>query len=48
VLLALPVAVAGFLLGSLLHAKVSSWGVKKVVWAILLVGGASAIFKGLS
>jgi len=46
-LLALPVALAGFVLGSRLHARVSSQGVKKVVWAILLVGGAGAIIKGL-
>jgi uncharacterized membrane protein YfcA len=47
-LLALPLALAGCLLGSRLHDKVSSHGVKKVVWTILLIGGASAIFKGLS
>jgi len=46
--LALPVALAGFVLGNFLHDKVSSQGVKKVVWVILLAGGASAIFKGLS
>ncbi len=42
-----PSALVGFFLGSHMHEKVSSRTAKKLVWAILLLGGISAIAKGL-
>jgi uncharacterized membrane protein YfcA len=42
-----PSALIGFFLGSRMHEKISSVTAKKLVWAILLLGGISAIVKGL-
>ncbi|UHL62932.1 sulfite exporter TauE/SafE family protein [Paralcaligenes sp. KSB-10] len=42
-----PSALVGFFFGSRMHEKISSATAKKLVWAILLLGGVSAIVKGL-
>ncbi len=42
-----PCALLGFLLGSALNRKVATQAVKRVVWVILLVGGLSALAKGV-
>jgi uncharacterized protein len=42
-----PCALAGFFVGNRLHEKFTSVAVRKIVWIILLVGGISAVFKGM-
>jgi uncharacterized membrane protein YfcA len=46
-LILFPSALLGFFLGSLLHKKIASESVKRVVWIILLIGGISALIKGI-
>lgn len=46
-LILFPSALLGFFLGSLLHKRIASQSVKKVVWTILLIGGISALTKGI-
>ncbi|MER1940367.1 MULTISPECIES: sulfite exporter TauE/SafE family protein [unclassified Castellaniella] len=42
-----PSVLAGFWLGSALNRRASTALVKKMVWGILLIGGISALIKGL-
>jgi uncharacterized membrane protein YfcA len=42
----LPCAVAGYLLGSQLHARLPTQRVAQVIWLLLLAGGASLLWRG--
>ena len=44
----LPCAVVGHLLGSRLHARLSSARAVQAVWALLIVGGASLLLRALA
>lgn len=44
----LPCAVVGYLLGSRLHARLSTVRAVQAVWALLIVGGASLLLRALT
>lgn len=46
-LILFPSALLGFFAGGLLHKRIASSAVKKAVWIILLIGGISAVIKGI-
>jgi uncharacterized protein len=43
-----PCALVGYLLGSQLHARLPTQRVAQVVWALLLAGGASLLWRGVT
>jgi uncharacterized membrane protein YfcA len=44
----LPCAVIGYLLGSRLHARLSSARAVQAVWALLIIGGANLLLRALA